>query len=391
MELLSPAGDLERCYFALTYGADAIYASGKKYSLRANATNFTNEELEKASKLVHSFGKKIYVPVNIVFHDEEVEDDILDYLRFLEKIKIDAVIVSDLFVCDLINKNKINLDIHISTQASTLNYRAMKFYEMMGAKRVVLAREASKEDIINIKKHTNLEIEVFISGAMCTSFSGRCVLSNYLTLRDSNRGGCVQACRWSFNMDDKLFEIGSKDLNMVPYIESMSKLKIDSLKIEGRMRSIYYIATIISTYKGILKKIESNSLTDAYINYCEQIINRASNRESISQFYNGLKDYTTQYYVNGKREESNQDFLGLVLDFKNNKIKLEVRNYFENGEIVQIFSPNGDIIEFEINKIYDEDGNIISKANKPKSIVYLPYIGKIQKNSMMRKKVFDIL
>lgn len=392
MELLSPAGDLERCGYALLYGADAIYASGKKFSLRANATNFTNEELEKCSKLVHSFGKKIYVPVNIVFHDREAEDDLLGYLKFLESIGIDAVIVSDPIVWETINENNINLDIHISTQASTLNSRACKFYERIGATRIVLAREATKEEIIRIKNSTSLELEVFISGAMCTSFSGRCVLSNYLTGRDSNRGGCVQACRFSYDCKlNNKFEINSKDLNMVPFIKDLYEIGVESLKIEGRMRSIYYIATVLSTYKSLIKKIENNSLSDEYINYCNNLINRASNRESIVQYFDENISETTQYYTNGLREEANQDFLGLVLDYKNKHIIMEVRNYFKVGDKVQIFDPNGQIYEFVIERLYNEDNNEITIANKPKTVIKIPFNKKIIKNSMMRKKVFDIL
>ena len=391
MELLSPAGDLTRCYYALLYGADAIYASGKKFSLRANAINFTNDELKKCVKMVHKFNKKIYVPINIIFHDDEINDDLLAFLKFLEKIHVDGVIVSDLFVIDMINKHKMDIDIHVSTQMSTLNSRAMKFFENLNVKRVVLAREASKDDIKYIKENSNLEIECFISGAMCTSFSGRCVLSNYLTLRDSNRGGCVQACRWAFKNGDKNFEICSKDLNMVRYIKEMNDLGVESLKIEGRMRSIYYIATILTTYRNIIKKIETNSLTDEYISYCEAIINRASNRESTPQYFGFEKGASTQYYKDGADEVSNQDFLGLVLDYKDNLIKLEIRNYFTVGDVVQLFSPNGKIYEFTVNKLFDEDMREINVANKPKTVVYLPFSKKIQKNSMIRKKVFDIL
>ena len=393
MELLSPAGDLERCFFALLYGADAIYASGKKFSLRANATNFTNEELEKCAKMVHSFNKKLYVPVNIIFHNKEVEDDLLEYLKFLEKIKVDAGIVSDAIVWDLINKNNLKLEIHISTQTSTLNSRACKFYEKVGATRIVLAREATKEEIIRIKKNTSLELEVFISGAMCTSFSGRCVLSNYLTNRDSNRGGCVQACRFSYDCKsiNNKFEINSKDLNMIPYVKDLYDIGISSLKIEGRMRSIYYIATVLTTYRNIIKKIESKTLNDEYINYCEAIINRASNRDSICQYFNSNVDETTQYYTNGFREEANQDFLGLVLDYKNKHIYLEVRNYFKIGDTVQIIGPNDKVYEFTIDKILDENDSKVDVANKPKTLVKIPFNKPVEKHSMMRKKVFDIL
>ena len=199
VELLAPAGDLTRLKFAFKYGADAVYIGGKDFSLRANAKNFSLEEIKEAVRIAHELGKKIYVTVNIVFHDEDL-DNLKEYLISLANLKVDAVIVSDIYVMEVINKNKIDLEMHLSTQASTLNAKSAKFYLDRGVKRIVLAREASKEDIMNIKKETGADLEVFIHGAMCTSFSGKCVLSNCMTLRDSNRGGCAQVCRWIFDI-----------------------------------------------------------------------------------------------------------------------------------------------------------------------------------------------
>lgn len=249
IELLSPAGDKERLFFALLYGADAVYLGGQNFGLRANATNFTDEELEECVKYAHSLSKKVYVTVNIVFHEEDLEG-LEEYLKFLSEIGVDAIIVSDPVVIEISKKNSYDFEIHLSTQASTLNSRVVKFFMEQGVKRVVLAREASKDDIIRIKKETGIELECFIQGAMCTSFSGRCVLSNYATNRDSNRGGCAQVCRWTFKTDTGAdFEMMPKDLNMIENIESMISIGVNSFKIEGRMRSIYYIATVLHTYK----------------------------------------------------------------------------------------------------------------------------------------------
>lgn len=388
IELLSPAGDRERLEFAFLYGADAVYLGGRNFGLRANATNFSNEELKNAVEYAHSLGKRVYVTVNIVFHNEDLEG-LKEYLEYLEKIEVDAIIVSDPVVFKVLKENNIDLEVHLSTQASNLNSRAAKFYMEQGVKRIVLAREASKEDIMRIKRETNAELECFIQGAMCTSFSGRCVLSNYATNRDSNRGGCAQVCRWTFKTsDNKEFEMMPKDLNMIENIKSMIEIGVNSFKIEGRMRSIYYIATVLHTYKKIIEKIRTNSLTDEYIYYAKSIINRVANRESVPQFYNGLPGVNEQYF-NGRKEESNQDFLGLVLSCDNNTILLEVRNYFKKDDIVQIFGPTMDTIEFTIGEIVNEKGELIDFCNHPKEIVKISVPSYCEKFSMMRTKVFD--
>lgn len=389
IELLSPAGDMERFKIALEYGADAIYLGGKSFGLRANATNFSMDEIKEACKYAHNLGKKVYVTVNIVFHNEDLKG-LYDYLKDLEDAKVDAVIVSDPYVMDTIMSKNINLDIHVSTQDSILNSRAAKYYIEKGAKRIVLARECSKENIERIKDETNIELEAFIQGAMCTSFSGRCVLSNYVTNRDSNRGGCAQVCRWNFesigyNND---FEMMSKDLNMITNIASMIEAGVNSFKIEGRMRSIYYIATVLHMYRNIFDKIKNKNLTHEYIKYATSVINRVANRESVSQFFDGVPGVDGEYF-GGRTEESNKDFLGLVKDYKDGYIILEVRNYFKKGDEVQIFGPNEDDKKFTIDEIIDEDGMKREICNHPKEIVKIKCPFKPCKNSMMHAKVFD--
>lgn len=390
IELLSPAGDKERLKIALLYGADAVYLGGPKYGLRANATNFLMDELKEYVEYAHSLNKKVYVTVNIVFHNEEL-DGLEEYLTYLSDINVDAIIVSDPVVIDTVKKLGLDLEIHLSTQASVLNSRAAKYYKDLGVKRIVLAREASKEDIIRIKEETGLDIECFIQGAMCTSFSGRCVLSNYTTNRDANRGGCAQVCRWSFKCDyDESFEMMSKDLNMITEIASMIDDGVNSFKIEGRMRSIYYIATVLYIYRRVLERIKSKTLTHEYIEYATNIINRVANRDSVSQFYRGLPTHNEQYY-NGRIEESNQDFLGLVLDSDGKYLTLEVRNYFKLGDTVQVFGPNSREFEFTIDEILNEDNETIEICNHPKEIVKIRCSKPVEKMSIMRIKVFDIL
>lgn len=393
VELLAPAGDLEKLKFAYFYGADAVYIGGKNYSLRANAQNFTLEEIKEAVKFAHNLNKKLYVTVNIVFHNADLEG-LREYLQELAKLKVDAIIASDLIVIEIINKYKINLEIHLSTQASILNSNSAKFYLNEGVKRIVLAREASKEDIIDIKQKTNADLEVFIQGAMCTSFSGKCVLSNCFTNRDSNRGGCAQICRWCFNINDtnNTFSITPKDLNMVKYIQEMIDIGVNSFKIEGRMRSIYYIATVLNVYRQIIDKISNDSISNAYINYYQDILNRCANRESTPQFYDKLPTNKEQYFL-GRQEESNQDFLGVVLDYDKNKklIKVQQRNYFKINDEIEIFGPNQEAFSIKVKKIYDENNKEIEVARHPEMIVKIPCEKEVHKNDILRAKVFDIL
>ena len=391
IELLAPAGDLERLKVALKYGADAVYFGGQNFSLRANAKNFNIDDIANAVKFAHELKKRVYVTVNIVFHDKDIKG-LEDYLKELDKVGVDAIIVSDVIVMDLWKKFNLKLELHISTQASSLNYETVKYYKSIGATRVVLAREASKEDIKRIKDETGIEIEAFIHGAMCTSISGRCVLSNYATLRDSNRGGCVQACRFSYKADnsDEIFSMTPKDLNMVGYIDEMIKVGVNSFKVEGRMRSIYYIATVIHSYRRIIDKVLSKSLNDKDKEYYLKILNRCANRDSTDQFFNGLPGVEEQYYL-GRDEISNKDFLGLVKEYnkETKEVLLEQRNYFKPGDIVEFFGPNKDAITFTIPNIYNEKNEPIEVANHPQMLVKFKCDIELEEMDMMRIKMFD--
>lgn len=387
-ELLAPAGDLDRLKLALLYGADAVYVGGKDYSLRANAKNFSIPELKEAVEFAHNLNKRIYTTVNIVFHDNNLIG-LDDYLKELKKINVDAVISSDIVA--IRKAKKYGLDIILSTQASTLNYEAINFWKNEGVTRIVLGREATREDIIKIKKETNVEVECFIHGAMCTSISGKCVLSNYCTNRDSNRGGCAQICRWVFNTENKElpeFSFMSKDLNMSSFLKDMIKNNIDSFKVEGRMRSVYYIGTVIMCYRKMIDKILNNTFTDKDEKYYTKVLNRVANRETVTQFYNKFPTYEESYF--GDRVEvSNQDFLGFVLDYNevDGIVTLEERNYFKVGDVVEFIGPNIDTLEYKIEEIIDEDGNNIEVARHPKMIVKLKVPFKLPKYAMMRVKI----
>ena len=388
-ELLAPAGDFEKLEFAYLYGADAVYFGGQNFSLRANAKNFSLEDMKKATEYAHSLGKKVYVTVNIVFHDSDF-DGLDDYLKYLDSINIDGIIASDIAVIKRVQELRLHFSVTLSTQASLLNTRAVKFWKNLGVTRVVLAREASREEIKKVKD-TGIEVETFIHGAMCTSFSGKCVLSNYMTLRDSNRGGCAQVCRWNFTVENNPdLTITPKDLNMIPFIKEEIDMGIDSFKIEGRMRSIYYVATVIDCYRRMIDAAQNNTLTPGLERYYLNILNRCANRESTPQFYDKLPGVNEQYF-NGREEISNQDFLGLVVDYdeKNNMAVVESRNYFKVGDVVEFFGPNMETFTYKINTIYNDLDEEIEVSRHPKTLVKLPMPQILEKNSMMRLKVFD--
>ena len=394
-ELLAPAGSLEKMKYAFYYGADAVYMGGKNFSLRANAKNFSLDEMKEAVEYAHSLGKKVYVTCNIVFHNEDLEG-LKEYLHYLEDIHVDAILASDISVMQLLKDENIKVPLHISTQASTLNYETGKFYKEMGAERLVLAREASAEDIKRIHEETGLEIECFAHGAMCTSISGRCVLSNYCTNRDSNRGGCAQICRWVFDykkdgekVTDVPFSMTPKDLNMVPFIDHMLESGVFSFKIEGRMRSIYYVSTVILIYRRLLDKLKNGTLTDEYKKYATNILNRVANRESVPQFFDKLPGVNEQYYL-GRKEESNQDFLGLILDYKDGIATIEQRNYFKLGDEVQFFGPNMETTNWTVDNIMDEDGNALDVARHPQMVIKIKLPFEVNKDDMMRVKVYDV-
>ena len=397
IELLAPAGDLEKLKWAIMYGADAVYLGGKDFSLRANATNFTIDEIKEGVEFAHSHNAKVYVTVNIVFHDEDIKG-LKEYLKDLEKIGVDAIIASDIFLLDYLKENKINLEFHLSTQACLTNKEAAKFYKNEGVKRVVLARECDKDTIKDIIDNVKIDTEVFIHGAMCTCFSGRCYLSNYMTNRDSNRGGCAQVCRWTFDLynenmnkvsDEQEFAISPKDLSLLKYMPDLIELGVTSLKIEGRMKSIYYIATLVRVYRMVIDKYLSDKENYVYDKKLEEELYRCANRETTDQYFNQFPSVNEQYY-SSREENTNQDFLGVILDYddKNKEIILEERNTFKKGDEINIFGPNKESFNIKVEYIKDEDGNIIDIARHPKEILRIPCNVKCDKNDLIRINFF---
>ena len=388
IELLSPAGDLERLKVTLLYGADAVYIGGEKYGLRANATNFTLEEIREGCNFAHNLGKKVYLTLNIVFHNEDM-DGVEEYIDQVVDAGIDAFIVSDPFIISYIKKNY-QIEVHLSTQNSTSNYKAIEFFKEEGIDRVVLAREVSLQEMKEIIEKCKIDIEVFIHGAMCTCYSGRCALSNYVTNRDANRGGCSQVCRFSFfnPLEKEDFTMALKDNNLSKYISLLIEAGVKSLKVEGRMRSLYYLATVIGAYREIIDSYYEGSMTEDKMRILEYRLDRVANRETSTHYLLKEADDTDQYYT-GRSEVSNQDYLGQVISYdkENHLIQFYERNYFEVGDYVEVFNPLGDHYVFLVEKLYDKDKNPVEVARHPDDIYFIECNTDIElgEYSMMRK------
>lgn len=393
IELLSPAGSLEKLKWAINYGADAVFIGGVDFSLRANADNFNIQQIKEGVAFAHNNGSKVYVTVNIVFHNDDFIG-LVDYLKQLEDAMVDAIIISDLSIIGILKDNNINLNVHLSTQASTLNKESVKYIKSLGVERIVLGREASYEDIIDIKENVDIELECFVHGAMCTSYSGRCVMSNYFTNRDSNRGGCSQICRWDFNLKDRngndyegdeSFGMCPKDLSLYEYLDKMIECGISSLKIEGRMRSVYYIATIVNIYRKAIDRYYTDSKNYSICNEDLISLKRCANREAVPHFFDKEPTLNEQYY-NGRTEVSNQDFLGIVMDYncETKMVTLMQRNYFKLNDSVVFFGKNTNNVSYKIGDVFDEDNLLIEVVNHPNQIVTFKCEHQLQKDDIMR-------
>lgn len=394
IELLAPAGNLERLKVAFAYGADAVYLGGIKYSLRARASNFTIDNIKEAVKIANSYNGKIYVTCNIVAHNSDLLDsnDFKEYVKELENIGVTGIIVSDLGLVDLARQVVTTLEIHISTQLSVMNSEAIKLLENKGVKRVVLARECSLKDIKNISKNSNVDLEVFIHGGMCMSISGKCVLSNYMTGRDANRGGCAQSCRWFYNLydenknlvSDKLFTFSSKDLQTIKYIKKLIKYNVASLKIEGRMKSEYYLASIISQYRKLIDDIYSKKFLK-YNKYIKETL-KAESRPTSYGFYKGKITKKQQIY-DKTAEIPLQDFVARVLNYnkETNIVTIEQRNNFTINDPFEVLTPNG-TFNLEIKELYDENNEKVEIAKHAKQILYFKSNHEFTPYDMLRQK-----
>lgn len=395
IELLAPAGDLNRLKVAFAYGADAVFFGGKKYSLRSRASNFSIDDIKEACRIAKEYNGKTYVTCNIFALNEDLLDlkDLEQYLKDLESAGVDAIITSDFAIIETCKRVCKKMHIHISTQLSSYNSKALKFFENMGATRVVLARETTLEEMKQIKKNSNVEIEAFIHGAMCMSMSGKCTLSNHMTNRDANRGGCAQSCRWFYSltnehgeeMSDKLFTLSSKDLRIIKQIRDLIDMGVSSLKIEGRMKSEYYIATIISTYRRIIDDIYAGKLKSEK-KYIKELDKAASRPASIG-FYKGLVTTKEQIY-DKSAEIPLQNFVARVVSYdkETKTVTIEQRNNFTIKKPIEIFGPNGKLIKFKIKELYNKNGELVEVANHAQEILTFKIDHELTNMDMIRQK-----
>lgn len=398
IELLSPAGNRERLEYALAYGADAVYMAGSRYSLRAFADNFEPDELKNALELVHSKGKKAYITVNIYAHNSDI-DGMEDYFRFLYDIGADAVLVSDLGVLEAAKKGAPELPVHISTQANVTNYAAARFFCNAGAERIVLARELSIEEIALIhQKVPQAELEAFVHGAACISYSGRCLLSDYLTGRSANQGKCAQPCRWGYELvpqgradsfpieqDERgTYILNSKDLCMIDHLGELADAGVTSFKIEGRMKTAYYTAAVTNAYRRAIDRLEAGLEPDPAL---KEELAKAANREFTTGFYFGPVQ-NGQRYESSKCRQSHE-FSAVVLSSDGEYLTLEQRNRFRVGDVLEVLSPEPSRCgqKFTVESIISSQGCGVQAAPNPQERVKVPCTLRLKYMDILRRKL----
>ncbi len=401
-ELLAPAGNMEKLKMALLYGADAVYLGGKAFGLRAFGGNFTNEELQEAVDFAHKLGKKIYVTVNIFPHNSDIAK-LPAYLTFLNEIKVDAILVADLGVFSLAKEYAPDVELHISTQANNTNWAAVNAWAELGASRVVLAREMSLEEIKEIREKCSVELEMFVHGAMCISYSGRCLMSNYLTGRDANRGSCAQPCRWNYALVEEkrpgqyfpvledergTYIFNSKDMCLLPYLPDVIASGVDSLKIEGRMKSVHYAASVVKAYREAI---------DSYFAAPEQFevkkewveeLDKVSHRAYTTGFYYGRPTEKDQIYGTSSYTQTS-DFVGLVLDYdeKTGFATVEQRNNMKVGQEIEIFQPHLAGYRQILQEMYNDEGEAIQVAPHPQQIVKIHMDKPVEPYGILRRDI----
>lgn len=402
-ELLIPASSLEVLKAAVHYGADAVYIGGDMYGLRAKAKNFSMKDMEEGISYAHAHGKKVYVTANITAHNRDLQG-ISEYFKELSQIRPDALIISDPGVFKLAGSICPDIERHISTQANNVNYAAYRFWHKLGASRVVSARELSIEEIREIRDNIpdELEIETFVHGAMCISYSGRCLLSNYFTGRDANLGACTHPCRWKYYITEEkrpgeylpieenergTFIFNSKDLCMIDHIPDIIKAGIDSLKIEGRMKTALYVAAVARTYRmAIDDYYEDPALYEKKIPYYMEEISKCTYRQFTTGFFYGPTTHETQIYDNNTYVKE-YTYLGMI-GGQNTKglYGLEQRNKFLIGETIEIMKPCGDNIEAKVLRIEDEDGNEMESCPHPKQRIWIDLGVELKPYDILRRK-----
>jgi len=402
VELLAPAGNLEKLKVAALYGADAVYCGGFSYGLREGADNFSYDELKEGTDFLHARDKQIYVTVNMIPHNEDLEN-LPEYLHQLEEIGVDALIISDPGVLNIIREEDIDLDLHLSTQANAVNYASVNFWHKLGLERVILARELSKEEIKEIRENTDISLEMFIHGAMCISYSGRCLLSNYFVNRDANRGQCAHSCRWKYYLMEEerpgeyypVFEdkngthiMNSKDLCLIEYIPEVLATGVDSLKIEGRMKGMHYVANVVSTYKKALDEYYEDPKNYEFKQEWFQDLRKVSHRGYTTGFFLHPPTEDDQNYESSAYKRT-YDFMGVIrgYDFENKEALIEVRHKFFRGDKIEILKHNGNVQTESVDYIINEEGVKVEDAPHPKEIIRVPVENECEELEVVRREV----
>ena len=400
IELLAPAGNMEKLNTALYFGADSVYMSGNKLGLRAYAGNFDEDELALGVKYAHSLDKKVYVTVNVFAYDSDFAN-LGEYLDYLENIGVDAIIVSDVGIVSYAMKHNPNLAIHLSTQASTTNSYSVEFWRDLGIKRIVLAREVSLDGIKAIRDRLGdtIELEGFVHGAMCMSYSGRCLLSNYLMNRGANRGECVQACRWEYAIHEVKrpekpliltedergsYILNSRDLNMMAHLDKMIDAGLDSLKIEGRMKTPYYVGTVVNAYRRALDILNNGGTIDDTLLY---ELDKAGHRTYTTGFYFGSSD---NICLESSQPEQDYEFSAIVLDYDSTNFvaTIEQRNRFRVGDELEVLSPSDTFNKtIPVQGITDLDGVAVDDCKRVQQKLILPTTLKLRKGDILRRKI----
>ena len=403
IELLMPAGSLEVLKIAVTYGADAVYIGGEAFSLRAKAKNFTNEEIIEGIKFAHERGVKVYITANVYAHNYDL-DNVREYFRELKEIKPDAVLIADPAVFQIAKEEIPEIDIHISTQANNTNYGTFNFWLKLGATRVVTARELSLAEIKEIRSKIpeEMEIESFIHGAMCMSYSGRCMLSSFLTGRSANQGACAHPCRWKYSVVEEkrpgeympvyenergTYIFNSKDLCMIEHLPEMIDAGIDSLKIEGRMKTALYVATVARAYRKAIDDYKKDpEIYKKNLEWYKSEIGKCTYREFTTGFYFGKPDGDTLIY-DSNTYVRNYTYLGTVQDVnEDGLVKIYQKNKFSVGEKIEIMKPNGENIEAVVKNIKNEDYEDIESAPHPKEVIYVDLGVKLERFDILRRQ-----
>lgn len=400
-ELLAPAGNLEKLKIAVHYGADAVFIGGQEFGLRSNAGNFSLDEMREGVEFANKYNAKIYVTTNIFAHNDNMHG-LEDYLQGLESVGITGIIVADPLIIETCKEVAPKLEIHLSTQQSLSNWKAVQYWKEQGLERVVLARETGAEEIRLMKEKVDIEIESFVHGAMCIAYSGRCVLSNHMTARDSNRGGCCQSCRWDYDLyevdngeEKSLFEEGKeafamspKDLNLIESIPKIIELGIDSLKVEGRMKSIHYVATVVTVYRKVIDAYCADPENFVIQREWLEELDKCANRETASSYFEGEPDHEQQMF-GGDGKKTKFDFCGMVLNYdeETKMVTLQQRNHFKPGDEVEFFGPNIENFTTIVEEIVDEKGTSLDAARHPLQIVRFKCEQKVNPHDMMRKEM----